>query len=237
MATRLFFDYYDLGDSVVTATANGTWAGTASNHYIMFLRSTIAGRDITNYVSSGGNGDQLLSTYLSPKLKAQTISGTFKCQALCYESNKNANAYARMELYVVSEDGTTVRGTLLSGPTDYGPGSEWNVGSVQNITYADGDTMSSVDAQAGDRVVLKMGCTKGNVGTAYTYAGNGDGNDPAVELGENETDTAGVAWCEFSGDLEWFDQMENRGSSNSIFQAYNDAIHRESPLSLRRAIF
>lgn len=59
-------------------------------------------------------GTILFNQYISPPLIAQTISGTVKGQLLCGEFNSDADFCRSIVIKVVSNDGLTVRGTLLS---------------------------------------------------------------------------------------------------------------------------
>src|SRR5262249_30847465 len=92
-----------------------------------------------------------------------------------------------MKLIVVSEDGQTLRGTLLT-IGDYGPTNEWAT-TLTARRIADGDTITTVNASDKDRIVLEIGYNNTTTGTSIT--GNMNfGDNSGTDLGDNETDTA-----------------------------------------------
>lgn len=188
--------------STVTPTANGTWDFTseASNLHLhpSHVGQTIAtGTRIGPWTAAQKALDRY---YVSPPLKgAQSISGTVTSQIRVREFATTDNVFARMEIYVVSEDGSTVRGTLLS-IADYGPNTELLDSALRNKTYADGDTLSAVSAQDRDRIVFAVGYTDSAGTTPEGQGSYGDSN--ASDLPVDETTTTALnPWIEFSQSL------------------------------------
>lgn len=138
---------------------------------------------------------------VSGPLAAQTISGTVKMQLECLESSTGANFEDGLELYVVSNDGSSVVGTLLAQGT-YGPGTEMNT-SRRNKTFANGDALSSLAVSDGDRIVAAFGArTSGGIAGTRTMTGRMGDATATSDAAENETTTADrCGWIEFSADI------------------------------------
>ena len=114
---------------------------------------------------------------------------------------------------VVSEDGSTVRGTLLSLNYYAGVSEFINNATHRNKKGADGDSMSDVDAQDGDRIVVEIGYSDAAGTTPEASAKWGENAD---DLPENETQTAdGAGWIEFSGDIAFFHEQKSVDDSGS----------------------
>lgn len=146
------------------------------------INSAMTDKSVTTAISSG---DALCRQYVSDSLAAQTINAPLRLYARASEALATLDAFSRIVLKVVSSDGGTVRGTLLA-LADYGAGAEFNT-SIRNKSFADGDTPTSVAAQAGDRLVLEIGF---NHGAVISSAAINFGDDSATDLGQNETETA-----------------------------------------------
>jgi len=149
------------------------------------------------------NRDALAVQFVSDALAPGIISGTLKGQIQAAETSAAYDLRIQMIVRVVSNDGSTFRGTLY-GPDTAGLSSEFNT-SRRNVNAPRGGSvaLSPVYAQLNDRVVIEVGYRKGaaslTVGTLY-YGGLTADSD----LAENETDTStsGVKpWFEFSDDL------------------------------------
>jgi hypothetical protein len=182
---------------------------------------------------NGGNSSAIQNGYLVPgsianfcyyqmfsePLAAQTIAGTVKGQVWACETSATADGCTQAVIRVVSNDGQTVRGTLLA-VNNAALSNELFVGNSSSyrnarIPRAGTVSLSSVVAQAGDRLCVEWGIrfpgAPANQG--YMYLGRGFPSGTAGVSGvilpcnENETDTSGVgdtariAWLEFSQDL------------------------------------
>src|SRR5262245_66296197 len=71
-------------------------------------------------VVSGWNQDCLVRQYVSDAIDAQTITGTVKGIIRAKESAATMDGFAQLLIKVVSNDGATVRGTLLALNTSFG---------------------------------------------------------------------------------------------------------------------
>lgn len=141
---------------------------------------------------------------------AGTLSGTFRCRFLGFESNTGADAHPQVSVRVVSGDGSTMRGTAYAGGTQTVVSTtvefDTTVSPGQNQRFPDtrdGNTLSSVVYQAGDRVVVEIGIRHFGAG-ATTQTTTIRRGDPTAGSDLNETAnsvTDGVPWIEFSQTL------------------------------------
>ena len=158
------------------------------------IASAMATQDITAVASPG---DTLFAQYVSAPLVAQTINAPIRCQARTAEALGTADAISRILVKVVSTDGSTIRGTLLT-LADYSTGAEWNT-TLRNKTFADSDTPTSVDALDGDRLVIEIGA---NHAAAAVTLSMSFGDDSGTDLPLDETTTAANnPWIEFGQNI------------------------------------
>lgn len=140
----------------------------------------------------------LIRQYVSDRLDgAQTITGTVKGQIRAYESSTAADMRAQVVIRVIADDGT-VRGTLLAA--DSGAlVSEFSTSATnRRFPTTVGQTLTSVDALDGDRIVVEIGARAHNTVTT-SYTPTAVFGDAATDLAEDETSTAANApWIEFS---------------------------------------
>lgn len=142
--------------------------------------------------------DSVARQYVSDPIDAQTISGTVKGQILCLESNGLADFRRAIVIRVMSNDGLTVRGTLLS---DYSTtATEFSSSASTNRFFpASGTAVSSVTSQSGDRIVIEIGIRKTGSSPSTRSATFLLGDNGGSDLPEDETSTTSVnPWIEFS---------------------------------------
>lgn len=165
--------------------------------------------------SAGATGEtHLFRQYVSAPLDAQTISGTATGQIRCAESNGLANAFLGCLCKVVSNDGQTLRGSLFGGTVPNLASHELAVGTLTNRPMTDSSesvpmTLTSVDAQAGDRLVLELFVVEVTSNTTYSLDlefGDASSTDLAGSGDLTET-TQNNPWLEFSQNLTF--QGEN----------------------------
>lgn len=142
-------------------------------------------------VNANAHHRQIVTDPIGP----QTISGTIKAQFQAYQDTTAYNLYIACLAYVVSNDGSTVRGTLLSVTRD---NIELSGAGLQNRAFS--ATLSSVVAQNNDRIVIEIGVG----GTPFTANHNAyirwGGDASSGDLPENDTETGTTyrPWLEFS---------------------------------------
>lgn len=128
-----------------------------------------------------------------------TGSETFKAYMLCREGGANIDAYAAMRAVVVSNDGSTVRGVLFD-LTNTG-GTEFATSNT-NRPFPVGApvTLAAISWSDNDRVVVEGGASQRNAGTvtAQNIVLRNGAPTAGSDLGENETDTSGISWFEWS---------------------------------------
>lgn len=157
--------------------------------------------------------DALVRQYVSDPLNAGSISGTVKAIIQAKEGSASLDQRAQLVIRVVSNDGATVRGTLLAMDTG-ALANEFSATALTNRRFpkgSSGATLSAVSAQAGDRIVVEVGYRQHASLFSSFYAvlfGYGWGQlrfgDTGADLAENETDTgAGSPWLEFSQTLSF----------------------------------
>ena len=137
--------------------------------------------------------------YVSDPVGAQTIDGTVKGQLRVLSDGPGTWNRVCLCIKVVSNDGTTLRGTLLA-LGEYFANASFAI-SLTNRKSSDLDGLSSVVAQANDRIVVEFGCLATG-GAADAMAQMSCGDDSGTDLPEDETTTAANnPWIEFSGNL------------------------------------
>lgn len=200
MATRLYLPSDVAAD--VAPVASGAWTSTAQavNRLLAATKQNTA-LGLGTEIGPIANSEQHLDrNYVSAPLAAQTISGSVSGQLLSVCMGGPTALRCRTEIYVVSEDGATLRGVLLSlgasGSTNY-----INRNDIRNLTWFSEALDASVDAEAGDRLVVSFGYRNYNT-TALTAQSKYGDPTATSDLPVDETTTSdGDGWIEFSQTL------------------------------------
>ncbi|MDI6854391.1 MAG: hypothetical protein QME75_12400 [Deltaproteobacteria bacterium] len=215
MATRLYFHGSGPGDKYIPPVSPAyaaEWERTsaAARRYLSRLkRNSVNGEASGSEYEAGPANDTLLRQFVSDPLTAQTISGTVKGQLRCRESDAAADFCRAIVIKVVSEDGSTVRGTLLAHFPE-ALASEFDAGATPvNRNFPPSLSLTQVDAQAGDRLVVEVGFRAFNtVTTAYTGYLHFNDYSGTSDLPEDETTADNLCgWLEFSADLTFQDRV------------------------------
>lgn len=218
MATRLYFPATATPPNGLTpAYAGWNYTAEASRGSFNVTKgsSTLAiGTQIGAWTATAGQ-TALDRQYISPKLKAQTISGTFKGQIMVREFATTDNVD---QLYVcvkvVSGDGTTIRSTLYALGNATTTAEFINNATCRNKGIADGDSLSSYACADGDRLVVEIGYR--NSTGATTPEAQAKWGESASDLPENETQTTdGSPWIEFSHNFEWL-AIQTLGDTSEV---------------------
>ena len=188
----------DTEAAAVSPAFNAGWeeTGDAQRRRAVATKAStaMATQSITSALSAG---DLLFRQYVSDALSgAQTISGKCYCQIRTSEALGTADAISRLILYVVSNDGGTVRGTLLT-LADYSTGTEWAT-ALTNKVFANGDAMTSVAALDGDRIVAEFGSNHGAVAVSQSMSWGDDNAQDLADIDEAGT-TALNPWIALEG--------------------------------------
>lgn len=182
-----------------------SWTHTASADRIAAVTTKINSA-VTDKVVAGTGGigiDQLFRQYVSAPIPAQTIGGTVKGQIRALEELTSADARAQIVIYVVSNDGSTLRGVLYAGDTGALASEFTNAGRVnRKFPRSSPVSVSSVSAATNDRIVMEIGARRSGAGAVDVYLVFGD-TTTGSDLPEDETTTTStmLPWIEFSDDL------------------------------------
>jgi len=146
---------------------------------------------------------QLDRQYVSPPMDAGiSFSSTIKLQLACREFNNGDNSVPRMSAKIVSQDGITLRQTLLT-IANYGTTAEYiNAASLRNVQFANGDALSGTyTTVAGDRLVIEIGHDT-NAGASPEAQCRYGAPSGTADHGENDSETTIlVPWVEFSNTI------------------------------------
>lgn len=238
MATRFYLPGSQFASTLAPAFSSlwrpntfGTWprprralAPPVPSGLQLPLTATLSQPQASGESSAGSPADVLIAQYISDPIPAQTISGTIKGLLRTQESTFMA-ARSQLLVKVVSGDGTVVRGVLYAGDlTTSAPNAtdEWVQASyggrwfLRNILTSAGTapvSLTSVNAQSGDRIVLEIGArtflnATGNLlldtqatGTADLISENNVTNRSWLEFSQNLVLDSGYYYTDFSENL------------------------------------
>lgn len=204
MVTRFYLPVN--GTPAISPAFSASWEETASATRLMtypYRSSTTIATTAVTHVNAAVN-DVLAFQYVSEPIEAATISGTIKGIIRVLESAAANDCRAQLVVKVMSNDGTVERGVLLA--ENAGALASEYATSLTNRKFplawaGAGTAISSVDAQAGDRIVFEIG-TRFHAATAAISSSYSIGDSAATDCAENETaTTANNPWIELSQDL------------------------------------
>lgn len=164
--------------------------------------------------------DSLHRQYVSDPLAAQTIGVQgITAQFQCSEANAANNLFLTVVLKVISNDGTTVRATILAITRD--ASTEIST-TLTNRDFPSVNT-SSYTCVAGDRILIEVG-----VGGLCTAAGGVQGHNASLRFGcsasggdlpadDTDTTTTKRPWLEFANTLA-FQQPAGAAALASVQQ-------------------
>jgi len=205
--------------AAISPAFDGAWeeTGAAIRRQLGVAKGASASSSETfTYSGLSASDDLLWYQFVSPPIAAQTVSGTVKGQVRVAEGASTDDERAQVVIRVLSNDGSTVRGTLLAA-------SAASLSSELSTTLTNRKfplaaispaTLSSVAASAEDRIVVEIGVRHHGATTtsaAIAVAGEDSGSD----LAEDETDTTGDPWIEFSAAIT----MTTSGKGNHEYAA------------------
>lgn len=147
------------------ATWKGSWDSTGTGT-VLFSPYKIGSNASSNRAETSASNPFKVGILrgISPKLAAQTITGTVDMVMSVLESNVAADFFTRLHLYVTQGDSDLVRGTLLNQYDESGTGTEWPT-TATGYALVSPQALSSVAAVDGDRLVIEIGYTSTNAVT------------------------------------------------------------------------
>lgn len=230
MATRFYLP--SSGAAAVSPAFDAEWERTADADRIACVtaKSSTAMTTKTFEESTASAHDVLARQYVSAPLSgAQTITGTVKGQARAAENDLEINARSQLIIRVVSNDGATVRGTLLAADTG-ALANEWATALTNRFfPRTAGSALTSVAALDGDRIVLEIGTRAHASPLAADQYSIRFGDTGAADLAEDETTTAdNVPWIELSQTLTF--------AGAGISAAVPTAVETDTALTIGRRL-
>lgn len=234
-ATRI----YALSASSDTPAVDASWeAGPAVRRVATDERRTSASITGTQVNATGvANQDYAVGQWISGPVAAQTIGGAsvmLRGQMLAREGQAAVDARAQLLIRVLSNDLSTVRGTIIGHDTG-ALSSEFSVSGTAQYTnrmFPRGGPVATtaVSAQAGDRIVIEYGFR--NHGTSGSTVQIPYAGDPAEgDLPEDEAATlyenAGpypLAWFEIGQDIKWLRTAGDTGGGTDTVNAVGRII-------------
>jgi hypothetical protein len=200
MATRLYLT--NLAANATPAANRGAWdqtAGAVTMAWDTTKAGVLTSIEIAE-TSATANFDVLLGRFVSGPLVGATISGTINGVLGLYENNAALDGTLHLHVYVMDNTGA-VRGTLLADYVE-AIAREWTTTTTSSgRALAAAQTLTSVVASAGDRIVCEIGYQAANA-SATSMAGRlyygGTGSD-LVATNDNATVLSG--WLSLSATL------------------------------------
>jgi hypothetical protein len=204
MPTRFYFPASG-STTRIRPTLDTIWSGTSlvSYHQMRTIkgRSPIVTGAIINATNGNANCKDLDRVYVSPALWGnQVVSGICSGQLMTreYVSNDNMDQI-HMKAYITSNNGGTVRGTMLS-LANRGPTTEFTTAVThQNKSIITGKAnFNTVTGFDGDRIVLEIGYASSAGGTTPQSSARWGENGPDLPSNNELQTTDGAGWVEFS---------------------------------------
>lgn len=209
MATRFYLP--TTGTPTISPNFDSGWETTSSAVRRTLVttktNTSMASHTLTS-VGTSDNEDILIRQYISAPLNSQTITGTLKGQIQADEANASSNFSPAIVVYIVSSDGSVVRGTLYSEFSDSTTTPpEFSAAAITNRMFPTGGAVSvtPVDALQDDRIVIELGARENSVPGSARTARMRMGDTGAVDLPEDNVATTQtlVPWIELSFDISF----------------------------------
>jgi len=247
MATRFYLP--SSGDPPVTP-AFMAWNKTsqAVRRAMLTIKSGTAMTSSGNITLQAGTSPNFILIYqfVSAPLAAQTISGNVSGVIIAKQNSDLNDATLALGIKVVTNDGQTLRGTLLGITADDSLVSELTSGTpsqrqFRNSTEQTAIPLSEVVVQSGDRLVVEIGFRElRDSTTSYVTAYTGD--NAASDLTQSDSGTVqNNPWIEFSQTLSFSSFTEIGEASTAIGddagQVWNYSIFSGAPSTISAKTF
>ena len=198
MATRFYLP--STGAAAVSPAYSARWEDTsiAAGLKCVTVKISSAMTTVSFVDVDATNKDILFRQYVSDPISAQTIAAqTVRYQIRGSEIGLGNNLLADIDIRVVSNDGTVVRGTILSTRA---AGGEYNT-TLEN-SFVTTTSSTEVIASEADRIVIEIG-QGGDPDVGGTHSGSlSIGDDSGTDLPEDGTDTNPYnPWVNFANSI------------------------------------
>lgn len=217
VCTRFYLPY--AGQPHVTPSYDSAWDVTTNSveRFLPLVKSptgTASTSDVAANFSKSAAAvqDVAHAQFVSEPIDAQTISGNARIIVRGGENVSNQEAHLQCIIRVVSNDGTTVRGTLYSGYTGAllpvgnngsGMAREFNTATQNRVASM---LLTPVTALAGDRLVVEVGqrFTDAASATGAGYLVLGDlSTHPDQDYRDDAFNGSGqIPWIEFGNGVQ-----------------------------------
>lgn len=212
MATRFYLP--SSGTSpVTTLSQHSGWFTNVAPANKFPTYTTKQGTALTNFVSqslTAGTAFEVCQfQYISPPMQAITISGNRTGVIRCLESAAGVDVFWSVIIYVITRNGSSIRGTLVDDSLAAFNDIEWATSAATRKTASVAFT-SSVVCSDGDRVVIEFG-----PGTAVGHASTGTGTMRVGDAAATDFAlTTGLTtdlnpWIEFSDTITFLPEGSN----------------------------
>lgn len=157
--------------------------------------------------------------YVSDPLAAQTIAAqTISAQFQVSEIDAANNLYLTIKVFVVSNDGNTIKETLLAITRDDTEASQGDPGTLENRSFS--VTSSAATIEEGDRIVVEVGLgglpTSNASHDGWMRFGSFGGDLP---VNDTETGTTFRPWLEFADTLLFSALVEDVAETIELSEA------------------
>lgn len=202
MATRFYFPAEGSGAPSLSPSFDAGWEQNGQGTRLNLVRksqttfeSALANTG-TRTVPITTTQDILLNQFVSTAIPVQTIAGTVSLVIGCLESAATANVTLAVVVKVV-DSGGAARGTLFSVF-----GTDTELATTRRTRIVSAGAISSLTTQAGDCLVVELGCHAAapTAGTTYTFRQGYSGTQADFAL-TTALSTDLNPWVEFSQDL------------------------------------
>ncbi len=200
MATRLYLP--STGSAPITPAFNAGWEDTTIGARLpCFTTKQASTMTTVSFVDANDtNRDVLFRQYITEPLANQLIdvqSVVFRIRAA--ERATSCNMFTTIDIRLVSNDGSVVRGTLVSMRRD-------GVEAATTLTNRNNTGNSTaIVCHSGDRLVIEIGMGGDPAAASDHDSDMRIGDNDATDLGANDTDTSDFnPYVEFANTLTFF---------------------------------
>lgn len=196
--SQLYFP--STGAAPVTPVANASWDVTSATiSYLALTTTTQAVAEVLDLGVSWSPGQFAKAMCgVSAPLAAQTLGGTITARIKARESSSVNNAFPASEVYVVTSDGGTVRGTVVAKAL-YTSGIELIASTPRSRGFfGGGASASAVAVTKGDRLVVCVGASDDSGTTPNARVVHGNDTADADCPVDDGSSTACRSWVAFS---------------------------------------
>jgi hypothetical protein len=202
MATR--FHFPSSGTAAVSPATQSYTHGSTTRRPLVLTTSTALATDLLAPdadTHTGVAGDTLFAQFVSDPLAAQTFTsgnGVTLCFQ-CLEANNSNNLNLQVWMGIVSNDGTSAVGTILSKTEE-----ATECANTLTSRFLSAALSNTVSCSAGDRLVIEVSLEGTPTASGGTQGHNGSirfgGDGSSGDLAENdaETGTTFNPWLEFA---------------------------------------